>query len=142
MKLLKYIRIVLFSIAASLAATFAYAQTESTGLGAGYAIKTFVSLLVVLFLIVALVWLLKRMQGITASSSAAMQILASLPVGPREKLMLVQVGNEQLLIGVTSSNVQFIKAMDEPVDLTSTGAKGAASPVFSSQLQKLLKQQN
>lgn len=116
-----------------------FAQVETAGLGAGYAVKTVISLILVLLAICALIYGLKRLQGFSAASHADMKILSSMPVGPREKIMLVRVGEEQLLLGVTNASVQLIKVLDKPLSIAGENAgEGGSSQGFSTHLDKLL----
>lgn len=120
-----------------------FAQVETVGLSTGYAVKTILSLVLVLLAICALIYALKRLQGFSASSHADMKILSSMPVGPREKIMLVRVGEEQLLLGVTNASVQLIKVLDKPLYIAGENAgentgEGGSGQGFSTHLDKLL----
>ena len=55
--------------------------------------------------ILALAWLLKRLQSGAISGSAHLKVVASLPVGPRERVLLVDVAGTQVLLGVTAQQI-------------------------------------
>lgn len=84
-------------------------------------------------LILLLGWLVRRVSG-AAASGQGMQVLAALPLGPRERAVLVQVGREQLLLGVAPGRVSLLKHFDAPV-VDSEAARGAA---FADRLQQVL----
>jgi flagellar protein FliO/FliZ len=46
-----------------------------------------------------------------------MRVLAQLPLSPREKLVLVEVGDKQMLLGVSSSSINQLHVFDQPVIL-------------------------
>lgn len=50
-----------------------------------------------------------------ATASGGMRVVGSLALGLKEKLVMVQVGDRQLLIGVTPNNITSIEQFDEPV---------------------------
>jgi flagellar biogenesis protein FliO len=50
----------------------------------------------------------RRTRALTGEQPIDMKMLASLPLASRQKLSLVQVGDERILIGVTPENVTFI----------------------------------
>lgn len=50
----------------------------------------------------------RRARAATGEQPIDMKMLASLPLAARQKLSLVQVGDERILIGVTPENVTFI----------------------------------
>ena len=60
-----------------------------------------------------------------------MKVIATLPLGYKEKLMVVKVGGQQLLVGVTPQQVNFLYRLEEPLDESQPQA-------FSEQLGKLM----
>lgn len=47
-------------------------------------------------------------KGLVSDAAVTMKALASLPMGARQKIQLVQVGNQQILLGVGPDNVTFL----------------------------------
>ncbi len=74
------------------------------------------SLLMVLVLIVVSAWVLKKF-NLTNNSVAGMKVIASLPLGTKEKLVVVQVGDQQLLLGVSQQQVSLIKTLEQPLEV-------------------------
>ncbi len=94
------------------------------------------SLILVVGLIVVCIWVIKRLSSINHANGQQLSTIASLSLGARERLVLVQVGEQQVLIGVAPGRVSRIQTFAEPVvDIaeTSTSKKD-----FSSQLANLL----
>lgn len=58
-------------------------------------------LLLVVGLIFFLAWVLRRMQSTAVKGGQVIEIVGSRAIGPRDRLLLVQVGKEQILIGHT-----------------------------------------
>jgi len=71
------------------------------------------ALLLVLALIVGLGWLLKRMPGSGFRPSAGLKLVASLPLGAKERVVVVEVGGQQLLLGVTAGGINALHRLDE-----------------------------
>lgn len=60
------------------------------------------------------VWAMRRMRpGIGLGNSRDCTILRSLPLGPRERLLVVEIGARQLVIGIGSASVSLICELDE-----------------------------
>lgn len=76
---------------------------------------TVLALLLVLGLILAMAWLLRRMPGNRFAGNAALRPVASLALGARERLMVVEVGGEQLLLGITASSIQLLHKLETPL---------------------------
>ena len=82
-------------------------------------------------------WLTRRVGGLQLGvSSRSLRVVASAMVGPRERVVLLQVGNgEQLLLGVAPGQVRLLKQLDQPLP-----AEAAAGDDFAARLRQLLQQ--
>jgi len=114
------------------------AQREAPGVDAGNLLQTIFGLLLVLALIVAMAWLMKRSQQWHGIGQQQFKVIAALPLGPREKAVLLQVGEQQLLLGVTPQNVNLLSALEQPLDLN----VGQQSTVFSDKLKQFMQQRS
>lgn len=72
------------------------------------------SLLMVLALIFISALLLKRF-NFTQQNSGQMKVISSLSLGVKERLVVAQVGEQQLVLGVTSQQITLIKSLEEPI---------------------------
>jgi len=92
------------------------------------------SSLLVIGLLLACAWLLKKSRGIVAQGRL-INILGLQAIGGREKLMLVQVGDRQYLLGVTAQRISLLDKLDTPLPSVETRA---AAPEFAMQLSRVL----
>jgi flagellar protein FliO/FliZ len=84
----------------------------------GYLLQVLLSLSVVLVLVVGLLLVLRRLQGRLLRSTAglpALRVVASLNVGGRERVLVLQAGEQQLLLGVAPGSVQLLHAFEQPL---------------------------
>lgn len=95
---------------------------------------TFGSLLFVIALILFLAWVLKRMRVPTFGNQKGLSIVRQLAVGTKERIVIVQAGEEQFLVGVTSQSIQLLAKLDAPLKQE----EAEVSP-FAGQLTQLLK---
>ncbi|MDQ3206450.1 MAG: flagellar biosynthetic protein FliO [Pseudomonadota bacterium] len=93
------------------------AMPQAAGSAAGAVGSTVLALLLVVGLILALAWLARRMPGAVASSGQSLRVLASLGVGQRERLMVVAVGQTQLLLGVGPGGTRTLHTLTEPLPM-------------------------
>ncbi|MCO4756759.1 MAG: flagellar biosynthetic protein FliO [Oceanospirillaceae bacterium] len=77
-------------------------------------LQLLLGLLFVIALIFLLAWIARRSLGVT-QTGRHMRVITGLPLGAREKVVLVEVGKEQLLLGVAPGRVNLITRFDEPV---------------------------
>lgn len=89
---------------------------------AGDILRVFIGLIAVVATLFAVLWLFKRLGGTSGRGRGNMRILASLPLGHRERLLLVQVGGTQLVIGVTAQEVRLICRLEDPVTISDTAS--------------------
>ncbi|EJL03847.1 flagellar protein FliO [Pseudomonas fluorescens Q2-87] len=113
------------------------AAAPATGSGvAGQLAQLVLGLLLVLGLIFFLAWMLRRVQQAgPAGKGQVIDIVGSRALGPRDRLVLVQVGNEQILLGLSPGTITALHVLKEPVQVPSTEQ---ASPEFAQRLMELL----
>ncbi len=76
------------------------------------------ALLLVLGLIIGLAWLLKRMPGSGFRPADGLRVVASLTVGTKERVVVVDVNGEQLLLGVSPGGVRALHTLATPMPET------------------------
>lgn len=95
---------------------------------AGGLLQVTLSLLLVLAVVFAAAWVVRRLRGFGGAASKAIQIIADTPLGTKERAVLLQVGEQQLLVGVTPGQVSLLHVLPQkvgvlpPDPVPSTGA--------------------
>lgn len=105
-------------------------------LATGGLLNMLLGLIVVLMLIVGLAWMLRR-SGALQGGAGTLRVLGGLSMGARERVVLVQVGDTQLLLGVAPGRVQTLHVLTEPVVIGETGRSGSGG--FAASLSAALK---
>ena len=95
-----------------------HAATTAAPVGAGGLASVTLALLIVLAAIFAIAWVARRVRGIGNRVGNAIDILADVPLGPKERAVLIKVGAEQILIGVAPGRVSALHVLREPVEVT------------------------
>ncbi|AMB85311.1 flagellar assembly protein FliO [Pseudomonas agarici] len=126
-----------FSVLAAEPVANAVAAPAASGGMAGQLTQLVLGLLLVLAIIFALAWLLRRVQqaGPTGKKNQVIELIGSRALGPRDRLVLVQVGNEQILLGLTPGSITPLHVLKEPVEVPSGEP---ASAEFAQRLMELL----
>ncbi|OHC23293.1 MAG: flagellar biosynthetic protein FliO [Pseudomonadales bacterium RIFCSPHIGHO2_02_FULL_60_43] len=105
-----------------------------TGMG-GQLVQLLLGLLLVIGLIFLLAWLVRRVQQIVPRGGQVIKVLATQALGPRDRLVLVQVGNEQVLLGLTPGTITSLHVLKEPVHMPDVEQ---APTEFAQRLMELL----
>jgi len=109
-------------------------------------LQTVLALALVLALILACAWCFRRLQRPMGAFQAPMQLRGQLMVGPRERVVLIEVGDQWIVAGVAAGSVQPLAVMPrgEIAAPPATGAgfgagNGAAVPNFAALLDRMRK---
>jgi flagellar protein FliO/FliZ len=73
------------------------------------------ALLLVLGLILGMAWVLKRLPGSGFRPAEGLRVVASLTVGAKERVVVVEVNGTQLLLGVTAGGINTLHQLPEPL---------------------------
>ncbi len=76
------------------------------------------ALVVVLAAVFAFAWLVRRMRGLGNRVGNAIDVLADVPLGQKERAVLLKVGPTQILIGVAPGRVNTLHVLPEPLELS------------------------
>lgn len=77
-------------------------------------LRTLAALVLVICVIFLLAKLLKRMQGSAMGTKSKLKVISQLALGPKERVLVIDVNGEQVLIGVTSMQITLLKTLDKP----------------------------
>ncbi|WP_053133258.1 flagellar biosynthetic protein FliO [Pseudomonas sp. MIACH] len=110
------------------------AAPAGTGLG-GQLTQLVLGLLLVVGLIFVLAWLLRRVQQVGPGNAQVIEMIGSRALGPRDRLVLVQVGEEQILLGLTPGRITPLHVLKTPVNVDQSKP---ATPEFAQRLMELL----
>jgi flagellar protein FliO/FliZ len=101
------------TVAHVFAAPGALASSPASGV-AGLGQVT-LALCIVLGAIFLCAWLARRMRNITSGRSGAINIVAEVRLGAKERAVLLQVGGTQLLVGVAPGQISALHVLAEPL---------------------------
>ena len=80
-----------------------------------YLLQVVGSFFLVICALLSVMVLLKRFNTVGASTGGYIQVLASAPLGQRERAVLLQVGADQILVGVAAGNVTALHHVSDPI---------------------------
>ena len=93
----------------------------------------------VIALIVAAAWLMRRMGNVTGQRNEQLRVVAALSMGARERVVLMQVGEQQLLLGVAPGRIQTLHVLDQPLDMANSSHPVTA---FQDRLKKIMSRES
>ena len=93
-------------------------------------------LFLVLLMIVASAWLVKRFGRLQGGYTEHLKVVGGLAIGARERIVLVQVGEQQILLGIAPGSIRTLHVLEEPIPITTRSAAEPLSEKFAAILNK------
>lgn len=92
------------------------------------------SLLIVLLVVIVSAYILKKFQVTAQGGQQALKVVSSVHLGSKERVVVVQVGEKQLVLGVTTNQVNLLDTLDTPL-----GTGKATSELFNKPVITMIK---
>ena len=81
-----------------------------------YLLKLTGGLLLVVVVILVFAWLVKKFNLNQQSQNGLIKIIAGLSIGTRDRIVLLQIGEEQILVGLTPGRIEKLHTLSQPLD--------------------------
>lgn len=107
-------------------------KTVTEPVSVGSVLQMSLGLLFVVLLIFMISWLVKRVSGFSVYSNPHLKIISGLHVGQKEKILLLQVSDKQMLVGVTPYSIRTLCELENNIVSDDIEIKSNAS--FSEKL--------
>jgi flagellar protein FliO/FliZ len=128
----------LITLAVALSPTVAMAQAAAPTITnppapdfSGNVIQLVIGLAVVLAMIVGSLWILKQLTQRRGASTGLLKLVASTAVGPRERVVIVEVGSTWLVLGVAPGRVNALAEVPRQADVTVSPPNRRPASVYS-----------
>ena len=116
------------------------AVINATPIGGGrHLVSVTLALFGIIALIVAISWFVKRFGQGGFTQNQHIKIISAMPLGTRERILLVDAGGQQLLLGITATTINTLHVFNEPVVLAE---KDDRASDFSRKLMTILQQKS
>jgi flagellar protein FliO/FliZ len=93
-------------------------------------------LAIVIALLIASLWLLKRLSAPRGETAGLLRVIAGTAVGPRERVVVLEVGGTWLVLGVASGRVNALAEI--PRQDVPSRPTGPQAPDFASRLRRMI----
>ena len=120
---------------------FALAQTEESAvaplepISSPYLLKLTGGLLLVVAIIFVLAWLVKRFNLGQQSQGGLIKIVSGVSIGTRDRIVLLQVGEEQILVGLTPGRIEKLHTLAQPLE---PAAEQPVAASFADKINRLM----
>lgn len=119
-----------------------FTPPPTAAVSTGSVLQVIVSLLLVLAAVVMVAWVLKRINLPQQGSASALKVISGVAVGQRERVVLVEVNDTWLVVGVAPGQVNALHSMPKGSIPIQANTTGNPSSDFQSWLKKMMEKRN
>ena len=112
--------------------------TEAPGVSAGTMLQTLLGLLLVVGLLFLAAYLLRRMNGAHGFGNGPLKVIGGLVLGARERVVLVEIDDTWLIIGVVPGQIRTLHTMPKGEPL----ANVSGEKPFGHWLKQIIERKN
>lgn len=84
-------------------------------------LATLGKLVVALMLVLVVFWIfarvMRQVHGYQGNANNSLRVVGSLSLGQRERIVIVQAGDEQLVLGVTGAQINTLHVLNKPLNI-------------------------
>jgi len=119
----------------------ALAQDPANPVGAGHLLQVFLGLVLVLALVLATAWMLRRVGRVPGLSNQAIKMIGAAAVGTRERVVLLEVSGTWILVGVAPGQIRSLATLPKS-ELAPAEVNPAPPAPFAQLLKRFTERQN
>ncbi len=116
-------------------------ETTSAAVSAGTYIQAALALALIVGLLAATAWLARKVSGGKGFGQGGVKLLGGIALGPRERIVLVEVGNDWLVVGIVPGQIRTLHRLDKG-SLPDQTASDQPNKAFSQWLQSISDRRN
>ncbi len=117
-------------------------DAANPGIPAGTYLQATLALLLILGLLFGTAWLARKLSGGKGFGQGSMKIVGGVALGPRERIVLVEVGDTWLVVGIVPGQIRTLHQLPKGTALDIESATGAAQAPFAQWLKSIRERQN
>lgn len=97
----------------------------------GSYLQAALALALIVGLLLGMAWLARKVSGGKGFGQGGMKIIGGVALGPRERIVLLEVGNEWLVIGIVPGQIRTLHRLERGTDLATESMPGSSDKSFS-----------
>ncbi len=89
------------------------AEASPVGVSSGTYIQATLALALIVGLLAGTAWLARKVSGGKGFGQGGMKIVGGVALGPRERIVLLEVGNEWLVVGIVPGQIRTLHRLEK-----------------------------
>ena len=116
-------------------------EAASPGVSAGTYLQAGFALILIVGLLAATAWMARKVSGGKGFGQAGLKVIGGVALGPRERIVLVEVGDDWLVIGIVPGQIRTLHRLDKG-SLPEGSLQAGADKPFAQWLQGIAQRQS
>ena len=118
------------------------ADAPAPGVSTGSYVQAGLALCLIVGLLLGTAWLARKVSGGKIFGQGGMKIVGGVALGPRERIVLVEVGDSWLVIGIVPGQIRTLHQLPKGTAPDAEATSVAAEPPFAQWLKTIKERQN
>lgn len=89
------------------------AESVPTGISTGTYVQAALALAFIVSLLAGTTWLARKVSGGKGFGQSGLKIVGGVALGPRERIVLLEIGNEWLVIGIVPGQIRTLHRLEK-----------------------------
>lgn len=124
-------------IAGAFSWTVRAAETSAPGVSSGAFVQAMLALALIVALLVATAWLARKLSGGKGFGQGGMKVIGGVGLGPRERIVLVEVGDTWLVVGIVPGQIRTLHTLPKGTPLPVQDAAAGTERPFAQWLKQI-----
>lgn len=112
-------------------------DTPSPGLGFGSYVQAGLALALIVAALAGTAWVARKLSGGKGFGHGGMKVIGGVALGPRERIVLVEIGDDWLVIGIVPGQIRTLHRMNKGNPQTPDEPGGEADKPFALWLKSI-----
>jgi flagellar protein FliO/FliZ len=118
------------------------AETASPAVSAGTYLQTALALSLIVAILVGAAWLARKVSGGKKFGQGDMRVIGGVALGPRERIVLLEIGEQWLVIGIVPGQIRTLHRMAKGTTIPADNSPSSAEKPFTQWLQAITERRN
>lgn len=118
------------------------ADPANPTVSAGTYFQTGLALAFIVSLLIGAAWLARKISGGKKFGRSDMKIIGGVALGPRERIVLLEIGNQWLVIGIVPGQIRTLHTMEKGTAIPADDLQSSAEKPFAHWLKSVTERRN